>query len=130
MVLNIENIPFVVITNGETDKTKAILEALEKNTKLPVPSSQRELVMHIFLLLNHKQKGTDGHKGIRELAKSMHRALHFSHKQDPTKEMSRQSIETELFNIIKFLKEESDGTDRGLEMKLLGEIMDLLHKTV
>ena len=30
MILNIEDIPYVVITNGKTDESKRILETLEK----------------------------------------------------------------------------------------------------
>lgn len=45
MILNIEDIPYVVITNGKTDESKRILETLEKKTEKLDITTHRELVI-------------------------------------------------------------------------------------
>lgn len=130
MILNIEDIPYVVITNGKTDESKRILETLEKKPEKLDITTHRELVILFFLWLNYLQKGTKKRKGIRELAHIMYRMLYFGQKQTPTKEMSVQSIETEIFNTLKFLKEEKKGTDKDLGTNILDEIKTFFKENV
>ncbi|WP_250736547.1 hypothetical protein [Bacteroides fragilis] len=130
MILNIEDIPYVVITNGKTDESKRILETLEKKPEKLDITTHRELVILFFLWLNYLQKGTKKRKGIRELAHIMYRMLYFGQKQNPTKEMSVQSIETEIFNTLKFLKEEKKGTDKDLGTNILDEIKTFFKENV
>lgn len=64
MILNIEDIPYVVITNGKTDESKRILETLEKKPEKLDITTHRELVILFFLWLNYQQKGTKKRKGM------------------------------------------------------------------
>ena len=105
MILNIEDIPYVVITNGKTDESKRILETLEKKPEKLDITTHRELVILFFLWLNYQQKGTKKRKGIRELAHIMYRML-------------------------KFLKEEKKGTDKDLETNILDEIKTFFKENV
>ena len=98
------NTPYVVIVNEKSDEGQKVLEALEENIEKMDIGSHRELVIFFFVWLNHQQKDPKKRKNIRELAKIMHRSLFFGQKHNSNEEMKPDSIETEIFKILRILK--------------------------
>ena len=124
------NTPYVVIVNEKSDEGQKVLEALEENIEKMDIGSHRELVIFFFVWLNHQQKDPKKRKNIRELAKIMHRSLFFGQKHNSNEEMKPDSIETEIFKILRILKSMKKSEDKDLIIKLLDDISLFLDENV
>ena len=140
------NTPYVVIVNEKSDEGQKVLEALEENIEKMDIGSHRELVIFFFVWLNHQQKDpkkrknkklqlyisapVQNLKNIRELAKIMHRSLFFGQKHNSNEEMKPDSIETEIFKILRILKSMKKAEDKDLIINLLDDISLFLDENV
>ena len=88
------------------------------------------LVIFFFVWLNHQQKDPKKRKNIRELAKIMHRSLFFGQKHNSNEEMKPDSIETEIFKILRILKSMKKAEDKDLIINLLDDISLFLDENV
>ena len=107
-----------------------MLEALEENIEKMDIGSHRELVIFFFVWLHHQQKDPKKRKNIRELAKIMHRSLFFGQKHNSNEEMKPDSIETEIFKILRILKSMKKAEDKDLIINLLDDISLFLDENV
>ena len=102
----------------------------EENIEKMDIGSHRELVIFFFVWLNHQQKDPKKRKNIRELAKIMHRSLFFGQKHNSNEEMKPDSIETEIFKILRILKSMKKAEDKDLIINLLDDISLFLDENV
>ena len=102
------NTPYVVIVNEKSDEGQKVLEALEENIEKMDIGSHRELVIFFFVWLNHQQK--DPHNS--------------------NEEMKPDSIETEIFKILRILKSMKKAEDKDLIINLLDDISLFLDENV
>ena len=65
-----------------------------------------------------------------ELAKIMHRSLFFGQKHNSNEEMKPDSIETEIFKILRILKSMKKAEDKDLIINLLDDISLFLDENV
>ncbi|MCS3268512.1 hypothetical protein NXX78_23485 [Bacteroides fragilis] len=125
------NTPYVVIVNEKSDEGQKVLEALEENIEKMDIGSHRELVIFFFRMAEPSaERSQKREKNIRELAKIMHRSLFFGQKHNSNEEMKPDSIETEIFKILRILKSMKKAEDKDLIINLLDDISLFLDENV
>ena len=106
-----------------------MLEDTGRNIEKMDIGSHRELVIFFFVWLNHQQKDPkrEKHTGT---GKIMHRSLFFGQKHNSNEEMKPDSIETEIFKILRILKSMKKAEDKDLIINLLDDISLFLDENV
>lgn len=101
------NGPFVLMSGTSAEEVGKMLQVIELMHSRIVIHTEREEVMKLFLLLHSRENEAFDKKGIRKLTQFLYLIFDFRAFKSPTRSLSIQTLETELFN----LKKKIEGRD-------------------